>query len=82
MQRVILLDAEWRCHGASLRKTAINNAIRNGAAMQKVREFAGRAEIRTTEVYLVRKESAPPTSELRLFGQPDGGQNFAAGNCF
>jgi integrase len=38
----------------SLRKTAINNAIRNGASMHEVREFAGHADIRTTEVYFVR----------------------------
>ena len=39
----------------SLRKTAINDAIRNGATMHEVREFAGHADIRTTEVYFVRK---------------------------
>ena len=38
----------------SLRKTAINDAIRNGATMHEVREFAGHADIRTTEVYFVR----------------------------
>lgn len=40
----------------SLRKTAINDAIRNGATMHEVREFAGHADIRTTEVYFVRRE--------------------------
>jgi integrase len=40
----------------SLRKTAINDAIRNGATMHEVREFAGHADIRTTEVYFVHKE--------------------------
>ncbi len=40
----------------SLRKTAINDAIRNGATMHEVREFAGHSDIRTTELYLVRKE--------------------------
>jgi integrase/recombinase XerD len=40
----------------SLRKTAINDAIRNGASMHEVREFAGHADIRTTEVYFIRKE--------------------------
>src|SRR5512135_2736835 len=30
----------------SLRKTAINDAIRNGATMHEVREFAGHADIR------------------------------------
>jgi site-specific recombinase XerD len=38
----------------SLRKTAINDAIRKGASMHEVREFAGHADIRTTEVYFVR----------------------------
>ena len=40
----------------SLRKTAINDAIRNGATMHEVREFAGHADIRTTELYFVRRE--------------------------
>jgi integrase len=40
----------------SLRKTAINDAIRNGATMHEVREFAGHADIRTTAVYFIRKE--------------------------
>src|SRR4051794_39178877 len=35
----------------SLRKTAINDAIRNGATMHEVREFAGHSDIRTTELY-------------------------------
>ena len=39
-----------------MRKTAINDAIRNGAQMHEVREFAGHSDIRTTEVYFVRKE--------------------------
>jgi integrase len=34
----------------SLRKTAINDAIRNGAQMHEVREFAGHTDIRTTEL--------------------------------
>jgi site-specific recombinase XerD len=38
----------------SLRKTAINDAIRNGASMHEVREFAGHNDIRTTEVYFIR----------------------------
>lgn len=40
----------------SLRKTAINDAIRNGAQMHEVREFAGHSDIRTTELYFVRRE--------------------------
>ena len=43
----------------SLRKTAINDAIRNGATMHEVREFAGHADIRTTEVYFVRRRKTP-----------------------
>jgi integrase len=39
----------------SLRKTAINDAIRNGATMHEAREVAGHSDIRTTEVYFVRK---------------------------
>ena len=40
----------------SLRKTAINDAIRNGAQLHEVREFAGHSDIRTTELYFIRKE--------------------------
>ena len=40
----------------SLRKTAINDAIRNGVTMHEVREFAGHSDIRTTELYFIRKE--------------------------
>ena len=56
----------------SLRKTAINDAIRNGASMHDVREFAAHADIRTTEVYFVRKEEdaevAARRSQIRLTG--------------
>ena len=38
----------------SLRKTAINDVIRNGATMHEVQEFAGHTDIRTTEVYFMR----------------------------
>ena len=40
----------------SLRKTSITEAIRNGAGMHEVREFAGHSDIRTTELYYVRRE--------------------------
>lgn len=40
----------------SLRKTAITDAIRNGAKMHEVREFAGHSDIRTTELYYQRRE--------------------------
>jgi integrase len=56
----------------SLRKTAINDAIRNGATMHEVREFAGHADIRTTEVYFIRKEEdaevAARKIQIRLTG--------------
>jgi hypothetical protein len=51
---------------------AINDAIRNGASMREVREFAGHAHIRTTEVYFVRKkedaEVAAPRIQIRVTG--------------
>jgi site-specific recombinase XerD len=50
----------------SLRKTAINDAIRNGAQMHQVREFAGHADIRTTELYFVRKEEDGEVAARRI----------------
>src|SRR5437660_3637991 len=50
----------------SLRKTAINDAIRNGAAMHEVREFAGHSDIRTTELYFVRKEEDGEVAARRI----------------
>jgi site-specific recombinase XerD len=50
----------------SLRKTAINDAIRNGAGMHEVREFAGHADIRTTELYFVRKEEDAEVAARRI----------------
>ncbi len=50
----------------SLRKTAINDAIRNGAQMHEVREFAGHADIRTTELYFVRREEDAETAARRI----------------
>ena len=59
----------------SLRKTAINDAIRNGATMHEVREFAGHADIRTTEVYFVRREEdaevAARRIQIRVTGRKD-----------
>ena len=56
----------------SLRKTAINDAIRNGAGMH---EFAGHADIRTTELYFVRKEEdaevAARRIQIRVTGRKD-----------
>lgn len=40
----------------SLRKTAITDAIRIGANMHEVREFAGHSDIRTTELYYQRRD--------------------------
>jgi site-specific recombinase XerD len=58
----------------SLRKTAINDAIRNGASMHEVREFAGHSDIRTTELYFVRKEEdaevAARRIQIRAVGKP------------
>jgi integrase/recombinase XerD len=50
----------------SLRKTAINDAIRNGASLHEVREFAGHADIRTTELYFVRKEEDAEVAARRI----------------
>jgi site-specific recombinase XerD len=50
----------------SLRKTAINDAIRNGAQMHEVREFAGHSDIRTTELYFVRKEEDGEVAARRI----------------
>lgn len=59
----------------SLRKTAINDAIRNGAQMHEVREFAGHSDIRTTELYFVRKEEdgemAARRIQIRVSGRHD-----------
>jgi Phage integrase family len=56
----------------SLHKTAINDAIRNGATMHEVREFASHADIRTTEVYFIRKEEEAEVAarkiQIRLTG--------------
>jgi integrase/recombinase XerD len=62
----------------SLRKTAINDAIRNGAQMHEVREFAGHSDIRTTEIYFARKEEdgemAARRIHIRVTGRKgDGG---------
>ena len=50
----------------SLRKTAINDAIRNGAQMHEVREFAGHSDIRTTELYFARKEEDAEMAARRI----------------
>lgn len=57
-----------------MRKTAINDANRNGAGMNEEWEFVRHAGIRTTELYLVRKEEnaevAAGRIHLRLTGRP------------
>jgi integrase len=58
----------------SLRKTAINDAIRNGASLHEVREFAGHSDIRTTEPYFARKEEDAEVAgrriQIRAVGRP------------
>ncbi len=50
----------------SLRKTALNNAIQNGAQLHEVRELAGHADVRTTELYFVRKEQDAERAARRI----------------
>ena len=50
----------------SLRKTAIRDAIRNGATMHEVREFAGHSDFRTTELYFVREEEDAEVAARRI----------------
>lgn len=56
-----------RCIGVhSLQKTAINDAIRNGAQMHEFREFAGHSDIRTTELYFARREEDAEVAARRI----------------
>ena len=50
----------------TLRKTAMNDAIRNGATMHEVRELAAHADIRTTEVYFARNEEDAEVAARRI----------------
>jgi site-specific recombinase XerD len=50
----------------SLRKTAINNAIQNGASLHEAREFAGHSDIRTTELYFVRRDEDAERAARRI----------------
>jgi site-specific recombinase XerD len=50
----------------SLRKTAITDAIRNGAQMHEVREFAGHSDIRTTDLYFARREEDAERAARRI----------------
>ena len=50
----------------SLRKTAINDAIRHGASLHEVREFAGHAGIQTTELYFVCQEEDAEVAARRI----------------
>lgn len=54
----------------SLRKTAITDAIRNGAQMHEVRQFAGHADIRTTELYFVRRDDDAERAARRIQIRP------------
>ena len=59
----------------SLRKTAINDAIRNGATMHEVREFAGHSDIRTTEIYFIRKEEDAEVAARKIQIRRPGSRN-------
>lgn len=50
----------------SLRKTALNNAIQNGAQLHEARELAGHADVRTTELYFVRQEQDAERAARRI----------------
>lgn len=50
----------------SLRKTAINDSIRNGATLHEVREFAGHSDIRTTELYFERSEEDAEVASRKI----------------
>ena len=50
----------------SLRKSALNNAIQNGAQLHEVRELAGHMDVRTTELYFVRKEQDAERAARRI----------------
>jgi integrase len=50
----------------SLRKTAINDAIRNGATMREVRKFVGHAVIRTTELCSCAREEDAEVAARRI----------------
>lgn len=50
----------------SLRKTALNNAIQNGAQLHEARELAGHSDIRTTELYFVRKDEDSERAARRI----------------
>jgi integrase len=61
----------------SLRKTAINDAICNGAQMHEVQKFAGHSDIQTPDLYFVRKEEdgevAARRIQIRVVGKKDRG---------
>lgn len=57
----------------SLRKTAINDAIRNGAQMHEVREFAGHTDIRTTELYFLRRAEDAEVAARSIQIRPNAG---------
>jgi len=56
----------------ALRRTAIHDAIRNGASKLEVREFAGHADIRTIKVFFRDEEDAEVAAwciQIRVTGR-------------
>ena len=45
---------------------AMPRRLRNGATTHEVREFAGHADIRTTEVYFIRQEDDAEIASRRI----------------
>ena len=54
--------------GHALRKTAITNALQNGALNEKVRQLAGHSDIRTTQLYYKpsAKDAETATSHIQI----------------
>lgn len=49
----------------SLRKTALNNALEHGAKVEDVQQWAGHADLRTTQEYIEYKEKGAEEAARR-----------------